>query len=332
MSDQPERLRIGIIGAGEIATTVHIPVLQNIAEARLEWIADMSRERAVKVASQNGARAVAVDEVASAADDCDVVLLSTALLPRAGYFDMLRDKRVTILSEKPLTLNASDHEKFALAYDERRLSVCYVRRFYGANRLLRSVVEQRPFGALRAVRVAEGGRSGRTGARHAYQDDSSQRGGGITLNLACHSLDTVLWTTQAAGYEILSKELVWDGETDRSMRGAILLKGVAGEQGQKSRLDICITNLDTIKNKIEFEFEGATLRTSIVASDECAVTIGGAPMQAKMVATTGARDSMESFYLMWRNVLAGHRERRTSEVSARSSLLTARLIDDLLAR
>lgn len=332
MPIQPGKHRVGIVGTGTIATSVHIPVIHNIPDADIAWVADASETLARKVGSHNRTASISVTEIEAQLGNCDVVLLAIPLLPRAGYFDLLHNKEVAVLSEKPLALNAGDHKKYAELFGDRRLSICYARRFHGTSRFLRSALTDRTFGLPKVIRVAEGGIAGRTGGAGTYQDESSERGGGITLNLACHALDCVFWMTGATSYEILSREIEWDGDTDRRLKAQILLKDLHGHHGEQTRLDIIVSNLDTLANMMDFEFDGLTLRCPVAASDHFEVISHGRPLEASLCSTEGAKNSMESYYQLWRNVLCSHQAGVVSDVSARSSIVMAQLMDELLTR
>ena len=329
----PGGTRVGVIGTGTIANSVHIPVIHNLDDARLVWVADASDGQARKIASLNGTEAVSIDQVEVAAENCDVVLLATPLLPRAHYFEMLHGKGVTVLSEKPLALNGDDHRKYAQLFDEPRLSICYARRFHGTSRLLRDVMQRQPFGLPKSIRVIEGGRAGQTGGGGTYQDEASCRGGGITLNLACHALDCVFWIMKPTSYQLCDRDIEWDGNTDRRMRAQVLLKGVGGASGAETLLDIMVSNLDSLPNGMEFDFENLTLRCPVVASDQCEIVDKhGAAVEGLFRATQGARNSMESYYQLWRNIVSSHLRGEVSDASARSNLMVAELMGDLLKR
>jgi predicted dehydrogenase len=326
------KLKIGVVGTGVIATSVHIPVIQNLDDAEIAWVTDVSFETARKVASHIGSRAIDTSQVAVNAADCDIVLLAIPLLPRSDYFELLCDSGATVLCEKPLALNASDHRRYCELFGDRRLSICYARRFHGTSRLIREIINSGPFGPLKAIRIAEGGLAGRTGGGGRYQDESFDRGGGITLNLACHSLDCAFWVSGATSYKVQDAEIAWDNRTDRRMKARIALEGVAGRHKQAVDLDIIVTNLDIVSNQMEFVFDEATLRCPIPASDQFEFISNSGPLAASVMSLEGARNSMESYFQMWRNVSESHRSKSVSDVSATSNIVVAELIDELLAR
>lgn len=324
--------RIGVVGTGVIATSVHIPVIQNLEDAEIAWVADACPELARKVGSHIGAAAISLAEISAGMAECDIVLLAIPLLPRAEYFELFAQSGMSVLCEKPLALNAREHRRYCELYGEYRLSICYSRRFHGTSQLLREIVASQIFGPLRSIRIAEGGLVGRTGAAGRYQDESFDRGGGVTLNLGCHSLDCATWISGATSYLIGTSEIAWDGSTDRRLKARVDLSGIASQPDHGVGLDIVVTNLDIVPNQMEFIFDALSLRCPIAASDQLEVFRGSSPLAASLTSREGARNSMESYFKMWRNVLDARRSGRESDVSAVSNILVANLMDELLAR
>lgn len=80
---------IGIIGAGMIASTVHLPVLKNIPHARICWIADIDGKLASEVGGAYGVASIPFDMASPSLPSCDVALLAVPVHSRdawMGYF------------------------------------------------------------------------------------------------------------------------------------------------------------------------------------------------------------------------------------------------------
>src|SRR5262249_54776458 len=82
------RIRVGIVGAGEIVARGHLPVLVNLPEVEVAWIHDRDAARAAAVAR---AYRIPPATAASAADlpAADVVLLGIPYGARWSYYDAL---------------------------------------------------------------------------------------------------------------------------------------------------------------------------------------------------------------------------------------------------
>lgn len=97
-------LRIGILGCGRIAQ-VHALSIQQISQARLVAVADLSASAAEATALRFGVEARDVSEILSASD-IDAVVIATST---ATHFDMIHAasaSKKAILCEKPIDLSS----------------------------------------------------------------------------------------------------------------------------------------------------------------------------------------------------------------------------------
>jgi predicted dehydrogenase len=320
--------RVGIVGAGKIAADVHLPLLMAMPDVDVAWIADRSAGRAMAVARAFGIAARPFAGDLPDLSGVDAVLLAIPLPPRPAYFDALESMPCLVLAEKPLAMDAAAHHALAIRFEPWRLAVGYQRRGFGSSQLLRDAVAGGLFGALMSISVAEGSRVTRAGDHGAYQDLPVSNGGGITLNLGCHSLDLAQWIVGATDFAIVDRSLVWDVETDRRARAIIDLSGPSGQV----RLDWTVSWLDEQPNRMRFLFERATLEAPVVASRQLDVETPDRRRLGSFIAPGGAETVEQAFCLEWQEALAGWRGRQASLHAAGTSLLTARLMDALLAR
>lgn len=122
-------LKIGVIGAGTISQSVHIPSIHR-AGLTLSWVCDLSASRAHEVAARTGARASTDPSEVFASDDVDAVLIATpgsharlaAQAIRAGKH---------VLVEKPvaLTLREIDELRDLAAEHSRVVQVGYMKMY-----------------------------------------------------------------------------------------------------------------------------------------------------------------------------------------------------------
>ena len=199
---------------------------------------------------------------------------------------------------------------------------------------LRDMVAAKPFGDLLEIRIFEGGRTTRQGDYGRYQDESVAAGGGIIKDLGCHSLDLAFWTTGALGFQVLSRRVEWDGDTDRRASARVRLQGLNGISGADCDLVWTLSWLDHQPNTMEFQFEHATLRSPVSPADRLDL-ISREGKQLAMIdarASGGARTFAQAFYLEWDTVLKGVKARSETAMSAATSTQAAELMDELLSR
>lgn len=95
-------LSVGIIGAGEIVSRIHLPVLSACEDIRIAYVADKNPE-----AAQSVARSYKVDPVTAAENldmlpQADVVLLALPVTARLPYYELFARRGTCVLAEKPL--------------------------------------------------------------------------------------------------------------------------------------------------------------------------------------------------------------------------------------
>jgi predicted dehydrogenase len=326
-------LSVGVIGAGDIARKVHLPVLLSVADVRIKWIYDAAPERSQSVGQAFGIPALGPCEPAQL-PDCDATLLAIPVGARAAYYDVLQRRPTGVLAEKPFAVSSEEHRALAMRFEPYRLACGYMRRFYSSTRVLKNLIRTKPFGPLRRLTVSEGNRSAGSRVDRSYLDDARQSArGGILSELGCHSLDLALFITEARAYDIHACEFVFDGKVDRKISARWTLNESEHLPGSGVVMDFCVSWLDRQANSIVLEFEHCTIWTSV--SPDADVYMGEQPRPSTWTrlvpAVPAARTANQAFYLQWRSFLDGFKSRTESEISARSSLLSTALIQDLYA-
>jgi hypothetical protein len=99
-------------------------------------------------------------------------------------------------------------------------------------------------------------------------------------------------------------------------------------------LNYGVSWLDRQENRIQLTFEHALVWSSLLPSADVFVGNARSPKTALrlMPQLPGATNYNQAFYLEWRDFLAGLRDRRESEISARRTILTTSLVEALLSK
>lgn len=91
---------VGVIGAGFVAQEYHLPVLSELSETEITYVADIDPEAARDATSPFGSRALGIDDPATL-PECDVALLTVPVGYREPYIQEFGTRGTPILSEKP---------------------------------------------------------------------------------------------------------------------------------------------------------------------------------------------------------------------------------------
>src|ERR1035441_10941684 len=90
-------LSVGIVGAGEIVSRIHLPVLRACEGIRLAYVADKNPETARLVAKSFGTLAVTVADKTDELPETDVVLLAVPVNARMPYYELFSQRGASVL-------------------------------------------------------------------------------------------------------------------------------------------------------------------------------------------------------------------------------------------
>ena len=175
-------LSVGVMGAGEIVSRIHLPVLSACEGISLAYVADRNPETARFVAKTFGTRPVSVPDELEELPRTDVVLLAVPVNARMPYYELFARRGSCVLAEKPLAASVRDAERACELYPEYALACGFQRRSYASVNLARRVISENWFGPLRSISVSEGALTTKTGTDSRFYDERGS-GGGVLMDL-----------------------------------------------------------------------------------------------------------------------------------------------------
>ena len=326
-------IQVGIVGAGDITGLVHLPVLKNYGDVHIEWIADLDaqRVRALGRVYEIDRQIVLQRDSEIQLPHCDIALLATPVYARRPYLEYFSTRGTAILTEKPFAVSADEHQSFLRLCTNNLIHCGYMRRTYATVRALRRMVQESWFGQLRSIRYSEGGRVSRTASASKTLDMSYTKGGGVLRDLGCHGIDVIFYITGASRFSVQGSKIEWDKETDRQVVSEFALSGMDYIKKNECLVEFSVSWLSEQSNHMIFEFDHANLRAGIRPESELEIA---SPLHKDMWARLsldiiGARSSYQAFFLEWQDIVNNLSNGPTGELSAASSLLTTRIIDDM---
>lgn len=156
---QPRRLRAGLIGAGTIAFSAHLPALRRLRD-RIELVAvcDIREENADRAASEFGAERHYTDyQEMLAREELDFVDICTPEFLHADQTEAAATHHVHVLCEKPMSGSLADADRMIAAAEAAgiKLMIAHSRRFTGRYRRIREAIDAGDIGEVRYVRENE---------------------------------------------------------------------------------------------------------------------------------------------------------------------------------
>lgn len=188
-----EKLRVGIIGAGGIAQSRHIPALLTLSElASVEAICDIHEETARLTAEKFGVPH-AFGDYQDMLEIVDAVVICTPNRYHAEISVAALKAGKHVLCEKPMAMTAEECEEMIKASKKsgKQLAIAYHYRFMKEARAAKKVIEENEIGQPIVAR-AKALRRRKVPGWGVFTNKELQ-GGGAMIDYGCHFLDLALW-------------------------------------------------------------------------------------------------------------------------------------------
>jgi len=320
-----QRWSLGVIGAGQVVTNAHLPVLTTSFGMTLAWIFDIDSSKAISVARAQQARACRFEDLRSCLSDVNIVLLAAPYGARSRYYELLADfPFVALFVEKPLAKTIEQHRAICRPYADYQIACDLNRRAADTVRTAKDLIEHRVFGALREVRAAFGHRGALLGGGQ-YNSNLELAGGGVLFEMGIHYLDTVLFCSSAKDITLESghmiEDLGFDLHTEARLR-------ITLADGLEVPLDLTVSVLSDQQEGIDFVFDHASLSLSLSRA-YLALRSRDHRYHADLSRAFAIQfvTSFQHIFSMWRDFLDGLTSRRAGFASAYSSLLTTKSLE-----
>lgn len=319
-------LDVGIVGAGGITSTVHLPILSQLDETRIAYIADVLPEKISKVQHYD-TESIDLSDGPSSLPHCDVVVLAIPVGVRQEYMSLLSENDVPVFTEKPFARSQAEHDEFL---NSDAVVFCdYMRCCYSTTRQLKSIVNSSLFGTLQSVTLHEESKvSSADVSEKGWQTDASLSGGGVLMEMGCHSLSQLALIFHDWEFELADAQVTYQDSLDSDVCAEFLLQ----KNSRTVPVDYHVSRVDPIGRTLSLQYEEATLtvdprnpedRVSIYSenSDTPITTLGAEP--------NWATDLKSAFYLRWKQFLSRLRGENTYDAIIETGREITRLTDGI---
>ncbi len=331
------RFTVGIIGAGDIARSAHVPTLRAMRCAEVAWITDIDAGRAGSIARACKLPFEPLPKNLKDLPAADVVLITTPYGVREPYYQALRERNCSIYVEKPFAQATEEHRRICSWFPGYALTAGLMMRCWGANQMVREAVTARLFGPLRAVRFGFG-RPGLVTNNRFYLD-KKKGGGGMVAELGIHGIDALLFVTRTVTASVEDVRVIWDGDLDAHTDARLMLHT---EHGDKVACRITVTAIEETMEGLELEFDhavvsyllpgqgyalhGDTIDMSVnVRPARSATSYTLQPARHQLMPST----KFQMFYDYWRRFLLGVHTGQPNWTTAESALLTTQVMEQI---
>jgi len=190
-----DKLKVGIIGCGSIATDKHMPALSLIEEVKIAAFFDINQECAKKAASHFGIEGAKVyshvDELLSD-KDIDVVHICTTVNTHADLSIKAMEAGKHVMCEKPMAASVEEAKKMVETAKRtgKKLTIGCQNRFREDTQYLKKVCERGDLGEIYYAKALALRRRAVPGWLLVSKED---QGGGPLMDIGTHALDITLW-------------------------------------------------------------------------------------------------------------------------------------------
>ncbi|RTE11285.1 Gfo/Idh/MocA family protein [Paenibacillus whitsoniae] len=191
-----QKVRVGMIGCGGIATGKHLPSLNKIDKVEVVAFFDISEERAKEARDQfgaPGAKVYASFQDLLAEEAVDVVHVCTPNDTHAEISIAALEAGKHVMCEKPMAKTAADARRMVEVAKRtgKKLTIGYNNRFRADSQYLKKIVDEGDLGEIYFAKAHAVRRRG-VPTWGVFLDEEKQ-GGGPLIDIGTHALDLTLW-------------------------------------------------------------------------------------------------------------------------------------------
>lgn len=189
-----ERIRIGIVGLGNIAQTAHLPTLTKLQDAEVVAVCDLDKSRAQFIAEKFGIprHYGSFEEMLISEPEMTAVHICTPTKTHHAMAIAALEAGKDVLVEKPLARTMKEAEEIneTAKRHRRKLMVGMNNRFRPDAMILKTFIEERSIGK---VFYSKAGWFRKLPADGAWLTRKEQSGGGVLLDLGMVMFDLAFW-------------------------------------------------------------------------------------------------------------------------------------------
>lgn len=200
-------MNVGVIGAGNISSSVHLPLLSCMDGINIEFIAD--RKDTKTLAKLYNTQSILLDDQICL-PDCDIILVTLPVGIRKNYLEKFGKNGNYVFSEKPFVMDVNSHEE--LLKISHKFTCNYERIFYNTTQNIKNIISSQIFGKIKKISIIEGGLNGKTGITKNSYRNNPEISGGFLRDSAGHTFNQLSYLFE--NISVNSAEILWQENFD----------------------------------------------------------------------------------------------------------------------
>lgn len=316
------RLRVGLVGAGNLARWEHLPNLKRIPGVALRAVHSASGARGKTYAERFGAAYACTDYAEMLRDaDVDVVIIATRHEHHFAQAEAALRAGKHVFIEKPMAVTEEECRRLyaTVAETGKRLSVGFNRRFAPFYMEMKKSLSRRTGAAVVNCRMNSPGLSGSFWAADPAH-------GGAVVGEGCHFVDLMYWLLGAEPVEVSAYSLPTDREEPIGQNNVVA--SFRFEDGSIGNLTYCTVGSKTSGGeRVEAFAPGVGAMTEDFK--RLFLKTGAQSSRKKLFAEKGYAAQMSAFM---RSLMSGEEPEVNALDGARATICCVRLLDSARAR
>lgn len=318
-----QNLEIGIIGAGNISSTVHLPLLSCIENVSVKYIADTFDPK--DLAKTYNTQSIKITDITSL-PDCDIAVLAIPVGVRKKYIQEFSKRKTAIFTEKPFAIDPETHKSFLEL--SNRISCNYMRIYYNSTRQIKDIITSRIFGPIKKVSITEGGIIGKTGReKNSYQANPKLSGGGLLIETGCHTLSQLDFLFD--NIVVRESKVIWQDDFDIDVQVVFDISG-----NNSFSIDYHITMIKPVETLTTFFFEHFELSFNhLVPNPVFTISNHNSEEQFTLCQENRfAATFAQAYYLKWKSFLHQITQGDIIDTKFETSFKTTQMISDIIQK
>jgi hypothetical protein len=316
-------IKIGIIGMGNVAWNVHLPILLARNDLEISWVCDKYLDKKDVLRKKNIPFFKNVKK-ATEYIKCDIILITTPYSDRTEVFDEIKDKCNGIFFEKPFALTLDQHEYFSNCFENYAITVGYQRRHMGIVKTIKNIIDRKLFGPLVSIKINFGDIHYKF---DGFRSKKEKSGGGIFFETGSHWIDTVLFTSGAKNIKNFISKKKKIAELDIECSGKF---DILNQQDHLYNCEFFMTSLKNTSNSIDYNFENCSINLSLF-DDNSNLKITNSENNEFIIQDNEflnfPNKSLDVAWSFWDEFISSYKNKKKSDLSIDNFILTTKVIE-----
>jgi len=315
-------MNVGVIGAGNISSSVHLPLLSCMDDITIKFIAD--RKEPKNLAKLYNTKSIELKEQSSF-PDCDIVLIALPVGVRKNYLKKFALDNTYVFSEKPFTMDLKTHEE--LLQLSEKFTCNYERIFYNTTRNMKNIISSKIFGKIQKISIVEGSINGKTGInKNSYKNDP-EISGGFLRESASHTISQLTFLFE--NISLNSADILWYENFD--LEFSVILDVIGNDSFS---INYKRTQLEYVEPKIIIFFEKIKIEFNHLLPDS---TFFISPLNSDKKFILNQENNFastfpEAYYLKWNDFISKISLSSQLNPEFETSLSTTKIISDIIQK